>query len=319
MATLVLLSGLVGLAGIGCGSPQSEPAQVPSDSPVALDSSSEAKASLFITLGDIDPDEPTKKIERFQPLADYLARRLGEFGVEGGRVTIARSIKEMGRFMRDGTVDVYFDSPFPALAVQNISGSEVILRRWKGNAPSYWSTYVALNGSGVSSVQDLLGKVLALDEPHSTSGFILPAGNLIQQGFTLVEMDRPDAPVAPDVIGYLFTGDEKNTFEYVRSGLVAAGAVSNQDYDELPAEIKLQLTAFGQTLSVPRQLVLVRPGLEPGLVRKIRGLLIGLEDTNEGLELLKGLKDTQRFDALPAESTIALGDLKELINLVTQN
>ena len=72
----------------------------------------------IITVGDIDPDEPAKKIKRFQPLADYLADRISDYGIETGQVVIARDIEEMAGFLRDGRIDIYFDSPFPTLGVQ---------------------------------------------------------------------------------------------------------------------------------------------------------------------------------------------------------
>ncbi len=87
------------------------------------------QAANVITIGDIDPEEPLKKIERFQPLANYLADRLKRYGIEAGRVVIARDIEEMGGFIKDGTVDVFFDSPFPALSVQELSGAEMV-RCW---------------------------------------------------------------------------------------------------------------------------------------------------------------------------------------------
>ncbi len=216
-----------------------------------------------ITLGDIDPDEPAKKIRRFKPLADYLAEHLQEFGVREGRVVIARDIDEMQHMMFSGEVDLYFDSPFPALAVQERSGSSLILRRSKGGYPTYWSTYVARKGDGVSRAEDLLGNVIAFEKRHSTSGFLLPAATLIQRGFKLREVEGLQATVAPDEIGYVFSEDEQNTFELVRRGLVAGGAVSNQDYEELPAAWALEITAFDRTMSIPRQLVSARPGLPP--------------------------------------------------------
>ena len=93
---------------------------------------------LTITLGDIDANEPVKKIKRFQPLANYLAEHLEDFGIKGGNVVIARDIEEMAKFLKDGTVDVYFDSPYPTLATQERSGSKVILRRWKTGVATYW-------------------------------------------------------------------------------------------------------------------------------------------------------------------------------------
>ena len=180
----------------------------------------EAEPSQVITISDIDPDEPGKKVKRFTPLAD-LAKGLGG-------VVIARDIEEMARFLSDGTVDVYMGSPFPSLAVQEISGSEFILRRWKGGAPNYWSTFVAQKGNGVSKVEDLLGTVLAFEQHQSTSGYLLPAATLMRRGLALKEVSGPGAVVAPDEIGYILSGDEQNTFELVRQGRVEGGAVSNQ-------------------------------------------------------------------------------------------
>ena len=111
------------------------------------------KLSRTITLGDIDPDDPISKIKLFQPLADYLAENLGEFGIQQGWVVISRDLQEMAGLLNDGTVDVYFDSSFPTLAAQDLSGSEIILRRWKQADPTYCSSYVALR-QWVTAVED---------------------------------------------------------------------------------------------------------------------------------------------------------------------
>ena len=227
-------------------------------------------ADQIITLGDVDPDEPIKKINRFQPLADYLASHLKDQGILKGQVVIASNIEEIGQLLKDGTVDIYFDSPFPALAVQKQVGSQIILRRWKEGTPTYWSLYVASKELGIASAEEFRGKVIAFEEPRSTSGFLLPASTLIQRGFTLTEVSGPSASVAPAEIGYVFSRDEENTIEMVLSGHVAGGGISNGDYDELPPELMERLTTFGRTISVPRQLVSVRPGLDPALVTQLR-------------------------------------------------
>ena len=50
------------------------------------------ETSLVITLGDIDAEDPTKKLKRFTPLANYLAKHLSDHGIEEGRVVIAREL-----------------------------------------------------------------------------------------------------------------------------------------------------------------------------------------------------------------------------------
>ncbi len=271
----------------------------------------------MITIGDIDFDEPAKKIKRFQPLADYLAEQLEDHGIKRGQVVIARDIEEMAGFLSNGTVDIYFDSPFPALGAQELSGSEFILRRWKNGESSYWSTYVVRRDSGIASIEDLVGKVVAFEEPYSTSGFILPAGTLVQRGFTLRQIGGPDREVAPDEIGYFFARDEENTIAMVLQGRIAGGGISMQDYDELPAELKEQLITIDRTITVPRQIVSTRPGLSSDLVSKVRDLLIGLDQTEEGRQILEDMKKS-KFDPLPPDSEEALQEVKELMKLVSR-
>ena len=300
-STLVLLS--------ACGGASPTPPQL-------APASSLADRGQTIILGDVDPDEPAKKIKRFQPLADYLALHLDELGILAGKVVIARNIDEMGEWLKRGEVDIYFDSAFPALVTQEKSGSEFLLRRSKEGVSSYWSTYVALADGGIDRVEDFVGKIVAFEEPRSTSGFILPAGSLVQQGFTLRRVDGPDSTVAPDEVGYFFSRDEENTIELVLRGRVAAGGISNQDYQELPPELMQQLVIFDQTITVPRQIVSVRPGLEPALKIRVRELLLGLKETEEGRTILEGLKESA-FDPLPSGTDAALAELKELIRLVS--
>ena len=224
----------------------------------------------------------------------------------------------MAKFLKDGTVDVYFDSPYPTLATQERSGSQVILRRWKTGVATYWSTYITLGRSGIGSVDDLLGKVVAVEEPYSTSGFVLPVGTLVQRGFSLKQVNQRDARLRSNEIGYYFSWDDKNTVELVLRGEVAGGVIDNVSYDELAPDYGDQIVAIDRTVAVPRQLVSVRAGLKPTLLSRVRDLLIALERTEEGRGLLEGLKKTAKFDELPAESVVGLRELQEMMSLVAR-
>ena len=303
--------GLMLVLGGGCASNSPAPTLAPISTP-------SLGRDQIIVLGDIDAHEPLKKVKRFGPLADYLAENLGELGIEEGKVLIARDIAEMGSFLKEGKVDIYFDSGFPTLAAQQISGSQIISRRWKGESATYWSTFVVRRDSSIRRVEDFVGKVVAFEEPYSTSGFVLPAGTLIQRGFSLVEVSGPDAAIGSDEIGYLFSLDEENTIELILEGRVAGGGVSNQDYEKLPPELMDRLVRFDRTITVPRQLVSVRPGLDPQLVVKIQHLLVGLEQSEHGRELLQSLKKTTRFDSISSDTQASLEELEVLMKLVAK-
>ena len=125
--------------------------------------------------------------------------------------------------------------------------------------------------------------------------------------------------MASDATGYLFSRDEENTVDMVLQGLVAGGALSNQDYDELPDELKAQLLAFDRTIEVPRQLVSARPGLEPALVEQVQALLLTMDQTEEGRQILEALKKTTKFEALPQDASLSLEEFRGLMDLVARN
>ena len=164
----------------------------PSQPPLAITQVSKAHT---IVIGDVDPDEPVKKIRRFQPLADYLASRLRDFQIQAGRVLIAQNFEEMGKLLKNGEVDIYFDSLFPAIVSQDIPGSEFFLRRSKNGVSEYWSTFVVLKERMVDSFDAFLGEVVAFEEPRSTSGYVLPAGELLVGRYSLIEVAGPSADV----------------------------------------------------------------------------------------------------------------------------
>ena len=299
---------LIGVA-VGCVSaapPPTAPQNVP------------APRAQTLVLGDMDAHEPVKKIKRFQPLADYLAAGLGQHGISAGHVLVARDIDEMARYIANGDVDLYFDSPFPALAVQELAGSELILRRWKEGNRDYWALFVALKSSGINRVEDLEGRVVAVEDPFSTSGFLLPVGSLVRDGLDVIELTSIGERVGADEVGYYVSRDEENTVELVLQGKVAAGALSNEDLDALPQEVVSQLIVFGPTGKMPRQVVSVPGNMDDALVEDITNLLVGLDKTEQGRVVLEGIKSTTKFDVLPPDARGQLEELNNLIDLLTE-
>ena len=78
------------------------------------------------------------------------------------------------------------------------------------------------------------------------------------------------------------------------------------------------LVAIGGTVAVPRQLASSMLGLESALLRVVL-LLSSLQETDEGRQILMGLKNTKKFDPVPSHSQSALEELKEEMDLVAAN
>ncbi len=148
-----------------------------------------------LTLGSIS-DDPTRELKYYLPVAKYLATELKSAGVEEVNVLVAQSIKQMSQLLKEGSVDIYFDSPFPTIEVHRLSGSLPILRRWKKGVSSYHSVVFVRQDSGITSPNELPGKVIAFEEPYSTGSYFLPKASLSNLGLKFVE--KTDIPLALD-------------------------------------------------------------------------------------------------------------------------
>lgn len=264
-----------------------------------------------IVLGDID-SQPTDQIETWQPLADYLASNLAEFGIGVGSVKVAPDLETMGQWLESGEVDLTFESLYPAMIQITQYDSTPILRQWKGGVAEYSSIIFARADSGVTSLEDMVGHSIAFEQDASTTAYFLPIAALIDAGLAPVELETTDARVARDEVGYIFSGSDASTIQWVISGKVDAGTASNQDFGDIPQETRDELTIVHETPMVPRQLVLARPGMPVALQERIVELLIALENTEAGPAIMQQFEKTARFDALPAEVETELARIQDL-------
>lgn len=267
-----------------------------------------------ISVGTIDTDA-AKGMKQFLPLATYLGKHLRSEGIDGGRVVVARGIPEMAAFLREGKVDLYLDSPYPSLAVSQLSGSELELRRWKKGLASYRSVIFVKSGSGVNRLEDLRGKMIAFEEPFSSTGYFFAKMALLESGLQLVAKTAPTERVAPPEVGYVFSSGDENTVVWVLRGLVAAGATDSQRFAKEVKRNPDMLTALHNTSPIPRQIVSVRAGLSPELVAKLNEILINMDQSEEGKTVLREFQQTTRFDKLAAPSHAQLSKARKFVEV----
>lgn len=257
-----------------------------------------------LVIGDVT-NQPAKKITRYQPLADYLAARLSQFGIGVGEVKVAPDVGTMAEFLKSGQVDIYFDSPYPAMIAVNQSGAQPILRRWKGGDAIYRTIIFTLKDKGIERLEDLQGKMIAFDDVSSTSGFVLPFVYLKEAGLKLIEKDSTTDEVASDEVGYVFSKDDQNNIQWVISDKVDAAAVDHRSYLDIPEESRQAMVILGETEEVARHVVLVRSGLPPEQVEAIKQILLDMDQTPEGKAVLEQFEETAKFDTFPTQKDIA--------------
>lgn len=266
-----------------------------------------------INIGSIS-EEPNEEIKKFLPITRYLAKQLQSEGVSQGRVVVAKGIHQMATYIREGKVDLYIDSPFTSIAVSRLSGSKFLLRRWKKGISEYHTFIFVRKDSGINRLDDLKGRMIAFEEPYSSSGYLLPKMTMTQEGLSLSQKRDALNPVGPDEVGYVFSWEDENTMSWVLRKKAAAGAIDNQKYLKEARDSIESLKIIYETLSIPRHIVSYRADLSKKLVDRIKEILIEMDKSEEGRKTLQEFERTAKFDEIPDRSMTYLLKSQEFID-----
>jgi ABC-type phosphate/phosphonate transport system substrate-binding protein len=252
-------------------------------------------------------DDPVRAIRDRQEFVDYLAKKLAPAGITGGKIVVVDKMHLLVQALKDGKVDLFHDSVAPTLVVSKASGAIPILRQWKYGEAEYAGIIVVKKNSGINTLADLKGKVIAFDEPHSTSTSILPRMFLQEKKLKLTEVKLHDR-VRPDSIGYIY-GADGSSVNVLVTGKADAAVTIHRDFDRIKPEIRDSLAVLGTTMAAPRNIVAIRRDLEPRLAKELKEVLLNMDKDPEGQEVLKRSQNTTKFDEISPE---ALGQIKQI-------
>jgi phosphonate transport system substrate-binding protein len=253
-----------------------------------------------ITLGMITQSNQKKVEAHFQDFVSYIGRKLAAQSKIEGKVVIASTQPRLATLLTERRADFYMESPYPTYLINDVYGAgKLLLRRWKGGMADYRALIFTRTEGYTKHLEDLKGKIIAFEDPESTSGYYLPKLLLTRRGFTLSPAARIDAKVRPGEIGYVFASSQKKLMDLVLTQKVAAGAFSNDDYARLDESKRSAITVLAETASLPRHLVSVSKNLAPAMVKELEKVLLSMDRDPEGRSILQKTDGTTKFDALP--------------------
>jgi phosphonate transport system substrate-binding protein len=256
-------------------------------------------------------DDPVRAIKDRQELVDYVAKKLAPFGITSGKILVVDRMRLLAQALRDGKVDFFHDSVAPTMVISKWAGSVPILRQWKYGTADYVGIIVVKKHSGITSLAGLKGKIIAFEEPHSTSASILPRMLLEENKLKLVHVKYPGT-VTTDAIGYVY-GSDGNSLNVLVTGRADAAATIHREFDRLKPEIRDSLEVIGTTMAAPRTIVAARKDLDPKLINGLKDVLSNLHNYPEGQEVLKRSQNTTRFDGIPPESLRQMKSIEKYV------
>ena len=129
---------------------------------------------------------------------------------------------------------------------------------------------------------------------------MVPAAMLRRDGLTLTELSSRHEQPAKDELGYVFTGDDKNTVIWLHSGWIDAAATDPENFAALEKAAPGAYRVLARSMKLPRHVGIHREGLDPALVDRITEELIAMEASEAGRKAMAAFNDTLRFDLFPA-------------------
>ncbi len=265
-----------------------------------------------LVLGKVSND-PQKHYHYLKPMVDYAASHMQDLGIEKGSVLMAKDNAQMIEFLKSGKVDWVTETAYSALLYEQHHAAEILLRKWKKDASQYFTIFFARKESNINAISDLRGKVLALEDPGSTTAFFEPLMCLVGNRLAFEKLDTFKDRPSPDKVGIVFSRQEINSSLWVHKGLVAAAAFNNQDWDKsdhLYKNMKPDLKIFYRSEPIPRAFELVRTNLDPAVAQRLKAVLLKAPLDDKARRALRSYQETKQFDELDETSRHALEGIR---------
>jgi hypothetical protein len=171
-----------------------------------------------ITLGIVAETHQKEIEEHFREFVRSVARKISPATALEGKVVVTSTLPDLAKLLDHGTVDFYMESPYPTYVVNNVHGAgTLLLRRWKSGMADYRSLIFTQRNSGIQRLDDLRGKLIAFEDPESSSGYFLPKLFLQRNGLRLAEKPGLDANVGAAEVGFVFARSQKTLVDWVLS------------------------------------------------------------------------------------------------------
>jgi len=246
-----------------------------------------ATAGPPITIALLPERNVFEQKKRYRPLLEHLSAAIGRpvvFKLLDNYQVIFSEILE------HRVEGAFFGSMNGAIA-QLKGGVEILARPVDlGGVSTYTGVIFTKVDSGISKdPKTWKGKRIALVNKATTAGYLYPMSLLRLSGY------------AGDPTAYFtqmtFTGSHDATILAVFNGEADLGACKSsvfEEYTRLHPEFLRNLTVFATSAPVPSNGLGVRPDLDPGLKRRLREALIGMNTSADGQRALRQFQ-AQRF------------------------
>ncbi|MCF7858427.1 MAG: phosphate/phosphite/phosphonate ABC transporter substrate-binding protein [Candidatus Cloacimonetes bacterium] len=234
--------------------------------------------------------EAGKIVTSGQAVADYLTLETGYIFKVAVPTSYASVIEALGT----NETDIAWLATFAYILANQKFGAEVALTTVRNGLEKYRGQFLARSDSGINTLEDVNGKVIAYTDAASTSGYLYPSALLAEKG--IKPKDMMYAGGHPQVILAVYQGnaDVGCTFW---SPIDDQGAIRDarravlETYPDVVEKVKI----IGFTDWIPNDTVTFRKDFPKEMREEIVQSLLDFANTEEGHQVLLNMLDIDNF------------------------
>lgn len=243
-----------------------------------------------LVMGFVPSQDSDTIADTIEPLAERLSEELG-IEVQGQVMTNYNALVEA---MGANQVHVGFIPAFGYVLANEQYGVEVILKSIRYGSGTYKAQYVVRADSGIETLADLEGKIWAYVDKGSTSGYLFPANQLMEE-FGLESAEQLESEFFSHTME---TGAHDNSAIAVYEGDADVATTFDDVRTELEEEypdVMEKLTILGYTEEIPNDTISVTKELDDEFVQKLKEIFLSFNDDEEMIQIMN---DVYNWDAI---------------------
>ena len=232
----------------------------------------------ILDIGLVPEQDIFEEIARYQPLADYISRKIGA----KIKLTVLPHYGNVIHNFLSLHLDGAFLGSFSYVLAHSKLELQVLARpQYLDGTSTYHGLIFVRRDSGIRTAKDMKGKRFAFVDKATTAGYLLPLAYFKKHGIKHYKVYFKET---------YFAGTHGDAINDVLNGRADIGAAKNTVYERMAKtdnRIKNDLIILETSPDVPENGLAVRKELDDSIKMKLKGVLLAMDNDRDGIIVLK--------------------------------
>ena len=270
-----------------------------------------AEARPSITIGLIPERNIFTQLDRYEPLADYLSKRIGAY-IKLKVLTRYGNIVD--NFVSAGLDGAFFGSFTYTLAHAKLGVEPIARPETVDGISTYYGLIMVRKDGGIKTAQDMKGKIFAFVDRATTAGYLLPLAYFKENGIDNYRTFLREM---------YFAGTHEAAIYDVLNKKADICAAKDTVFTRLAARdrrLTNELVLLARSPDVPENGLAVRKNFDGALKNELKKALLSMDKDPEGIDVLKKFGARKFIETTNDDYTSVYKYVKQIgLNLSTYN